>query len=473
MENRIVFFLLCCVAYPVMAKNIVLILVDDLDIELDGMYAAVPICCPNRASILTGRYQHNHWVLNNSISGGCNDQKWKDGPEKNTFAIHLNKKMGYRTFYAGKYLNQYGTRAAGGLRKPPGWDYWYGLVGNSKYYNYSLSINGTERKYGNQPQDYLTDVIKQYAVDFIKVQTNNTPFLMVLAPPAAHAPFNPASRHNDKYKGTKAKRTASFNNMEERDKHWLARMGPIPLPDGVLPKLDDIYRRRWETLLAVDDMVANIHQSLKLKNILDNTYIIFTSDNGYHVGQFGMPLDKRQPYETDIHIPLYIRGPGIEQSKIAAPVSSVDMFATILDIAGLEYFSDGTSLLKHNLSIDRTLLIEYKGENSEGRSNSGCPTDSDPNLAQCSKEFACKCQDVTNNTFSCIRRISKNFNNIFCVFEDNESYVEAYDFTQDPYQLKNLGYAMKRGMRHRFRRRLKNLVKCKDDQCVAIGPDRY
>ena len=101
----------------------------------------------------------------------------------------------------------------------------------------------------------------------------------------------------------------------------------------------------------------------------------------FSIGQFGMPLDKRQLYETDIHIPLYIRGPGIVQSKISAPVSSVDIFATILDIAGLEYFSDGISVLKHNLSIDRTLLIEYKGEHSEGRANSGCPTDSDPNFA--------------------------------------------------------------------------------------------
>ncbi|XP_051174847.1 N-acetylglucosamine-6-sulfatase-like [Leptopilina boulardi] len=488
------FLLLLTYILLVKGSNVVLIVVDDLDIELDGMfpltqtkklvidegasysnsYAAVPICCPNRASILTGRYQHNHGVVNNSISGGCNSHEWQDGPEKDTFAVHLNKKKGYRTFYAGKYLNQYGSETSGGLRKPPGWDHWYALIGNSKYYNYSLSINGTKRKYGNQPEDYLTDVIKQYAIDFINIQSNNTPFLMVLAPPAAHSPFNPAPRHNDKYKYIQAKRTLSFNNLEDKSKHWLVKMGPIPIPQDVLPKLDKVYRKRWETLLAVDEMISSVYQTLQRKSLLDNTYIIFTSDNGYHVGQFAMPLDKRQPYETDVHIPLYIRGPKVDkQSIVLSPVSSVDIFATILGIAGLEYFSDGISILKHNLSIDRTLLIEYKGENSGRHHNLKCPNDNDPHLAECDEEFACKCQDSTNNTFNCIRRISKNYNNIFCIFEDNESYIEYYNITQDPEQLKNLGYTMKRDKRHKFRKRLKKLVQCKDETCIFIGSDRF
>lgn len=95
-----------------------------------------------------------------------------------------------------------------------------------------------------------------------------------------------------------------------------------------------------------------------------------------------MPLDKRQPYETDIHIPLYIRGPKIDKlSTVIAPVSSVDIFSTILDIAGLKYFSDGTSMLNNNLTTDRTLLIEYKGENSRGYHDVDCPNSYDPHLA--------------------------------------------------------------------------------------------
>lgn len=99
------------------------------------------------------------------------------------------------------------------------------------------------------------------------------------------------------------------------------------------------------------------------------------------VGQFSMPMDKRQPYETDVRVPLLIRGPGIAASKISAPVSSVDLFATILEIAGIHRPSDGTSFLKKTLPKDRTVLIEYRGERSKDTPSSGCPSDSDPNVA--------------------------------------------------------------------------------------------
>lgn len=105
------------------------------------------------------------------------------------------------------------------------------------------------------------------------------------------------------------------------------------------------------------------------------------------IGQFSMPMDKRQPYETDIRVPLLISGPGIEPSTISAPVSSVDIFATLLNIAGVEYPSDGTTLFNTNndLSQDRTVLIEYRGERSNKPPSSGCPSDSDLNVTACFK----------------------------------------------------------------------------------------
>ncbi|XP_017889397.1 N-acetylglucosamine-6-sulfatase-like [Ceratina calcarata] len=472
------------------AENIVLIFADDLDIFLDGMtpmentvnligsngltfsncFVASPICCPNRASILTGRYQHNHLVVNNSVSGGCNSIEWQKLQEPNTFAAYLKREMSYTTFYAGKYLNQYGERRTGGPgHVPMGWDWWAGLVGNSKYYNYSLSLNGTEMKFEDYPTDYLTDVISKLATDFIVTRnTNNEPFLMVLAPPAPHAPFTPAIRHIDKYYGVKAKRTPNFNTQTQMDKHWLVQRGPSPLPDNLLPELDDIYRKRWETLLAVDELVENVYKSLKEQDLLKNTYIIFTSDNGYHIGQFSMPIDKRQPYETDIRVPLLIRGPGIAPAKISAPVSTVDLFDTILKIAGIQRPSDGTSILKKKLSKDRTLLIEYRGERSTGIP-SDCPTDYDANVTLCSKDMACKCQDAANNTFSCIRRLSPEFNNIFCIFEDNKNYIEAYNVTTDQFQLENIGYSMKPNHRHRFRKSLKKMSVCENEECVVTN----
>lgn len=494
-ERMLVLLLLlthCVVTHT--ASNIVLIVADDLDLVLDGMtpmhnvldligskgatfsncFVASPICCPNRASLLTGKYQHNHLTVNNSIAGGCNSEHWQSTQEPYTFAAHLKNETGYVTFYAGKYLNQYGqTNVGGAAHVPKGWDWWAGLMGNSKYYDYSLSINGTEKQYGNQPGDYLTDVISELALDFIKARGSGIePFLMMLAPPAPHAPFTPAVRHKDTYEDLKAKRTPNFNSFNQSDKHWLVRRGPSPLPDDILPQLDEVYRKRWQTLLALDELVLNIYHALKIQNLLDNTYLIFTSDNGYHIGQFSMPLDKRQPYDTDIRVPLLIRGPKIAPSKIPAPVSSVDLFATILDIAGLEKPSDGISLLKQKLASDRTLLIEYRGERSTNSPPSGCPNDDDPNLTLCAKELACKCQDVANNTFSCIRRVSPDFNNIYCVFEDNEHFMEAYDMTQDEYQVKNIAYTMKRNLRHKFRKRLKKMVVCQNKNCVMTNAGR-
>ncbi|XP_063982878.1 N-acetylglucosamine-6-sulfatase-like isoform X2 [Diachasmimorpha longicaudata] len=488
-------FVILNLQVPVWGNNIIVILVDDLDLTLEGMqplqntqnligqqgatydncFVASPICCPNRASILTGRYQHNHNTVNNSISGGCNSPQWQRYSEGKTFAAILKKKMGYTTFYAGKYLNEYGSRAAGGPQHvPPGWDWWYGLVGNSKYFDYSLSVNGTARTYGHTPNQYLTDVIlefqsleyyrkllnvlqKQMALSFINTRSaNSVPFLMVLAPPAPHEPWTPAARHNDRYKNQKAKRTPNFNTQSQFDKHWLVRMGPSPLPNNVLPTLDDIYRRRWETLLAVDELVVGVYTALRNTRLLNDTYVIFTSDNGYHIGQFSMPMDKRQPYETDIRVPLLIRGPGITPgSRVKAPVTSVDLFSTILEMGGTEAISDGTSMLNKNISEDRSVLIEYRGEHSIGTPNSGCPTDDDVHLS-----------DSTNNTYACVRRFSEKNNNIFCVFEDATKYVEAYDLNADPFQMNNIAYSMHKGKRYRFRKRLKELVKCEGVDCV-------
>ncbi|XP_050459479.1 N-acetylglucosamine-6-sulfatase-like isoform X1 [Cataglyphis hispanica] len=489
MHLAILFLLLNCLAVPVAPGNVVLIITDDQDSTLDGMtpmvntlnligsqgatftncFVASPICCPNRASILTGRYQHNHLTVNNSIAGGCSSAQWQKFQEPATFAALLQNVAGYKTFYAGKYLNEYGNEKVGGAAHVPvGWDWWAGLIGNSKYYNYSLSINGTEMKYGDNTGDYLTDVINNLAVNFINGYSDDQPFLMVLAPPAPHAPFTPADRHNDKYNGTKAKRTPNFNVPVHQDKHWLVRKGPSPLPSSVLPKLDEIYRKRWETLLAVDELVKNIHNLLKERNLLNNTYFIYTSDNGYHVGQFSMPMDKRQPYETDIRVPLLISGPGIDSSTISAAVSSVDIFATLLDIAGIEYPSDGRTLFKttRDLPQDRTVLIEYRGERSKKTPSSGCPSDSDLNVTLCMKEMACKCQDAANNTFSCIRRVSPHFNNIFCIFEDDQKFIESYDIYVDEYQMTNIGYTMKKKLRSRFRKRLKKMVVCQNAKCV-------
>lgn len=192
--------------------------------------------------------------------------------------------------------------------------------------------------------------------------------------------------------------------------------------------MDEYFQKRWETLLSVDDMVFLIVECLQTTSKLNNTYIIFTSDNGYHIGQFAQPFDKRQPYETDIRVPLLIRGPGIHfQLEIDTPVALLDLAPTILEWANIRIpsFMDGKSLLvdkdshrheKHR----RILLIQHYGEGNLYTYNPACPWSQSDRLYQCLPEAACHCQDVWNNTYSCLRYMSSRKDLLYCEFFDNE-----------------------------------------------------
>jgi len=528
--------------------NIVLILTDDQDATLGGAepleqgkkllvdkgaefvnaYATTPICCPSRASILTGRYLHNTEVRNNSVEGGCNDQKWREGMEGKTFATHL-KIAGYRTMYAGKYLNQYGREKEGGVEHvPEGWDWWAGLVGNSRYYNYTLSNNGkAEVHKDNYTTDYLTDVIRRKSIQFlthyVTTKTAENPFLMVLAPPACHAPFTPAPQYREKFKDKKAPRTPAFNRHQADDpkKHWLMETNPKVLTDKNIEVVDEVFRNRWRTLLSVDDLIEKVVHALDSYDLLNNTYIIFTSDHGYHLGQFGMPLDKRLPYEFDIKVPFWIRGPNITaKQKVTIPVLSIDIAPTLLELAGVPYspVMDGLSFAsivvsngtdQNGTTPDETVeitdnkiptdkhpkarsklinssspiitnytgiqgrhdfLVEYFGEGSEHTSSPDCKgelKDDLMNLAECSSEFNCKCQDSRNNTFACLRTIGQE-DSIFCQFEDDTHFQEMYSINQDPYQLTNIANLLKNETIQHYLKIMGMLKKCKGAECNNV-----
>uniref|UniRef100_A0A3B3I1W4 Glucosamine (N-acetyl)-6-sulfatase (Sanfilippo disease IIID), b n=1 Tax=Oryzias latipes TaxID=8090 RepID=A0A3B3I1W4_ORYLA len=309
--------LTCCVrcAGSARASNVVLVLVDDQDVQLGGMFTVTPLCCPSRSSILSGRYPHNHGVRNNSLSGNCSSLLWQKGPESGAFPVYLNK-LGYQTFFAGKYLNQYGGKDAGGVAHiPPGWDQWNALVGNSQYYNYTLSVNGKEEKHGdNYEKDYLTDLILNRSLHFLDDRSPQHPFFIMLSPPAPHSPWTAAPQYGKEFSNVKAPRDGSFDKPG-KDKHWLLRQPPNPMSNSSLVYLDDAYRRRWQTLLSVDDMVEKLVKKLESVKELNDTYIFYTSDNGYHTGQFSLPIDKRQLYDFDIRVPLLVRGPGIKPNQ--------------------------------------------------------------------------------------------------------------------------------------------------------------
>lgn len=368
------------------------------NVNISIQFTSSPICCPSRSSILTGLYAHNTRTFNNSVDGGCYSENWKKNQEPQTFPALMHK-SGYETFFAGKYLNQYYSNDV-----PVGWNQWFGLHGNSKYYNYTLNENGILKQYKH---DYLTTVIKDHTLNFLTNRNNtNVPFFAMLSLPACHAPFTPEDQYKDHFKYVKALRTKNFNiGAEANTKHWLMTMEPRTLPEEIITSLDDTFRSRWETLLSVDDLVEDVVLQLNKQNIIDDTYIIFTSDNGYHLGQWAMPKDKRLPYETDIRVPLIIRGPNVPlKSYINTPVLLIDLAPTILNWAKvhIDYSNyDGVPLddviaratINDTEIMERKFLIEYWGEGNRQTYNPDCPWKARDKLNQCNKDSACKCED--------------------------------------------------------------------------------
>ncbi|XP_069038160.1 glucosamine (N-acetyl)-6-sulfatase (Sanfilippo disease IIID), b isoform X1 [Lepisosteus oculatus] len=470
-------------------SNIVLILTDDQDVVLGGMipmrkaqaligdagasfsnaFTVTPLCCPSRSSVLSGKYPHNHGVRNNSLNGNCSSADWQRTQEPQAFPVYLQKRS-YQTFFAGKYLNQYGKPQAGGVSHvPPGWHQWHGLVGNSQYYNYTLSVNGKEEKHGDQYKtDYLTDLIVDRSLRFL--DQRRYPFFMMLAPPAPHSPWTSAPQYQNTFGNIKAPRDGSFNKPGGKDKHWLLRQPHNPMTNSSINFLDNAFRRRWQTLLSVDDLVEKVVQKLEDLKQLNDTYIFYTSDHGYHTGQFSLPIDKRQLYEFDIRVPLLVRGPGIKPKQtLQAPVLNIDLGPTFLDIAGVNVSQtpmDGQSFLPfmapslRNGSVRPYFLVEHTGEGHSDQ-DPACPS-LGPGLSQCFPD--CVCEDAFNNTYACVRTLS-DYNLQYCEFADSESFVEVYNLTSDPHQLENVVKKVDPTLLQTMNQRLIKLQSCLGESC--------
>jgi arylsulfatase A-like enzyme len=219
-----------------------------------------------------------------------------------------------------------------------------------KGFNYTMNHNGVLVDYGKADADYLTDVISQAAADFIRhsvEQFPDKPFMVYLAPFAPHAPATPAPRHQNEFKNIKVPRGPSFNEADVSDKPTWVRALPL-LNQTQIKELDKLYRKRRQSLLAVDDMVQNIVNSLQAKGELNNTYIFFASDNGYHQGQHRLDSGKMTAYEEDLLVPLSVRGPGVPAKRTVDHLTAnVDYAATFAEIGGASVpsFVDGRSLV--------------------------------------------------------------------------------------------------------------------------------
>jgi N-acetylglucosamine-6-sulfatase len=344
--------------------NIVFILADDMrkddlnympkttallgeqGMTFDEAFVSYALCCPSRATIFRGQYTHNQGVWHNdnkslnSTDGGWYGYKF-NGNEQDNVATRL-RGGGYRTGLFGKYFNTYD-----GSVVPVGWRDWFGMFGQGAYFDYDVNDNGTIKHYGTSATDYSTDVLSFQTQQFINESKNlGKPFFAFVTPKAPHAPSTATPRHENTFTGEPAPRLASTNEQDVSDKPpWISSLPP--LTSAQIANIDTRHEERIESLQAVDDLVEDVVGKLSSAGVLNNTYVVFTSDNGWMHGEHRIPKDKTQPYEEAIRMPLLIRGPGLQAGATNHElVLNTDYLPTFTDLAGIPTpsYVDGRSL---------------------------------------------------------------------------------------------------------------------------------
>jgi N-acetylglucosamine-6-sulfatase len=383
--------------------NVVLIMLDDQDawsprvmpklaselagrgVTFERFFATLPLCCPSRATMLTGQYAHNHGIWSNDADGmGFED------PTDLPIAL---QGAGYRTAWVGKYLNEYGRTPETKHEIPTGWDRWSASVEASdgsawaakwdsafhRMFGFQLNHNGRIHRYEGRPREYQTDVLARLAAGEIrKSARRQEPFFTVLSLLAPHnetssqiGPPNPrpAPRHEGRFQDRRFRAAPSFNESDVRDKPRFLRNPPINREASF--DLQTNFRSRLGSLLSVDDAVHRILRTLVRAGELGNTYVLYTSDNGFMQGEHRL-RGKGELYEESVRVPLIVRGPDVPRGEVRTQVvGNIDLAPTILQIAGIDdpvRNLDGESLLPYLRSArhrtDRGILLE--NPDSEG-----------------------------------------------------------------------------------------------------------
>lgn len=370
--------------------NIVVVLVDDLrwdDIRVAGhpfvetpnidklagqgvrflnAFAATPLCSPSRASILTGMYAHTNGIIDNTARDSASHAL-------KTLAIPLSA-AGYATGFFGKWhMGNDDTRR-------PGWTHWVAMKGQGEAVNPKLNIDGDRL----EVQGYVTDVLTDYVVNFVRANKDK-PFLVFLAHKALHPNviqqndgsvialasqpegFVPAPRHAGQYANAVVPRRLNATTPISNKPALQRRIEGLPPLSPSTGTSDRDVRGRLEMLLAVDESLGRITQTLEAQGSLDNTIIILTSDHGYFYGEFGLDQERRLAYEETARIPLIIRYPKMAKAgtTLAQMVQTIDLAPTILGMTGVTdtVQRQGMSLVPlldgHTTPWRTSLLVEY------------------------------------------------------------------------------------------------------------------
>ncbi|KAJ5584753.1 Alkaline phosphatase-like alpha/beta/alpha [Penicillium hispanicum] len=440
--------------------NFLFVITDDQDLELDSVsytphiqrhlrdkgtffrnhFVTTALCCPSRVSLWTGRQAHNTNVTDvNPPYGGF--PKFVDrGFNENFLPVWLQE-AGYDTYYTGKLfnshtINNYDSPHVNGFN---GSDF---LLDP---YTYSY-LNSTYQRNHEPPVSYeghhTTDVITKKALGFLDdALEGERPFFVTIAPVAPHSNVDPSSlrdghifmsapiplqRHQHLFEDVKVPRKENFNPDKPSGVSWVR---DLPQQNQTVVDYNDyFYRSRLRALQGVDELVDSLVTRLEETDKLDNTYIIYTSDNGFHIGQHRLPPGKTCGFEEDIRVPLFVRGPGVPEGYVQDSVTThIDLAPTIFNLAGIPARADfdGTAIpVTPDFAGPRHehVTVEYWGRGVAEGDFSGIGPGGDTM--------------IPNNTYKSVRLLGQGYNLYYSVWCNNEH--ELYDLSVDPYQLHNL-----------------------------------
>ena len=447
-------------AAPDDRPNVVVIMVDDMSTTemqylpkvnalvadegtmFDEAFNNTPVCCPSRATLLTGQHSRHHGVYTNKPTQG---QGYQALDSSNTLATWMTA-SGYETTFIGKYLNGYGQwgylpSVPDNREVPPGWSDFQALVGNLKYQDYTINDNGRLVNYGSATEDYQTDVLADRAVaSIVDAADSNKPLFLWVAPHSPHT-FNgqpplPAARHRRSFDGIALPRPPNFDEADVSDKPPYVRNQP-QITAAVAENMRVHFEARVEALQSVDDLVEDVYEALESTDQLDNTLIVFASDNGYMFGNHRLE-GKVRVYDESARVPLAIRGgPFVGGKTITSPVSNADLAPTIVQATGISAgrVMDGADLAdvvaRPARYADRAILIE----------------------------------SVEGPGYSAVRTAD------WLWVEYEGSSRELYDMRADPYQLTSLHKSSTHAAtRQRLGDILDDLRSCSGGNCVVGGP---
>ncbi|RYP92649.1 hypothetical protein DL770_001231 [Monosporascus sp. CRB-9-2] len=414
--------------------------------EFTNHYTNTALCCPSRSTLLRGQTVHNT-NLTNVVNPGGSYNKWVKSGQDLDYLPHWLGAAGYRTEYIGKIMNGYGLSNYDVA--PKGWD-WTDILLEPYIDDFNVPVLSQN---GERPIYYRgfhqTDIIRIKSVDRLRQLTSrDQPFFLAIAPFAPHVGFQekrpshrpvPQQRHSQLFPEAKAPRTPNFNPGDDHQRYrggWvknLARMN-----ESAVGYADFVYRSRAQSLAGVDEIIEDVVDLLQRERAIDNTYIIYTSDNGYHIGQHRAPAGKSLFWNEDTNLPFVVRGPGVPANVTSTiPGLHLDLAPTFLNIAGVAEehwppFFDGRSLLPqwHNPTEDHSqgsgqgnskesINIEYWGR-------AGIEA---PSAGELGSPFL-------NTTYKTIRTLGRDAGWVYTKWCSGEA--ELYNTGEDPFELTNL-----------------------------------